>query len=368
MTTVAGDGVTLRLWRASDVDVLVKACNDAAIVRFLTNIPSPYTEEAARQWTAEGAPAAWRAGGAAFAVTDPSTAEVVGGVGLGNLQTGRRQAEVGFWVAPWARGRGVATAATKTITNWALEQGFHRIELLAAKENPASQRIAFAAGFTREGVRRDAGPLRDGGWCDLVAFARLVDDEPGPTTRLLPDLPGGFLTDGVVRLRRLGPGDVQDFFALNQFPEVAHNHLGEPITMEQAQLRCHRTESAWLAGERADCVIEDAATGAFAGDIGLFYNAPYSSQAILGYALRPEFRGKGFCTRAVNLICDWAFEHAGIVRVIAGTFPENELSRRVLQRAGFEREGFLKAALPGRDGKRIDDIQFVRISPLVHPS
>ena len=47
-------------------------------------------------------------------------------------------------------------------------------------ENTASQRVALAAGFRREGVRRGALPNRDGGRHDLLACARLADDPPGP--------------------------------------------------------------------------------------------------------------------------------------------------------------------------------------------
>lgn len=361
--------MSLRPWELPDIDVLTKACNDAEIARFLPLLPSPYTDEKAYWWVTEGAVAAWSAGGAAFAIIDPTRGgEVVGGWGLGNIQSDRGQAEVGYWIAPWARRRGFATAATTTAAEWAFQRGFSRLELLAAKDNGASQRVALNAGFTREGVRRDVGPLRDGSRRDLIAFARLAGDDAGPVRRLLPDLPGGSLTDGVVRLRPLGPCDVDSFFALNQIPDVAHNRIGDPLTSQLVQLRCECSESAWLAGETAECVIEEAGSGAFAGAISLRYHQPLAQQATIGYSLRPECRRRGYSARAVNLICDWAFQHAGIVRMIAGTFPENEASRAVLRRAGFSREGYLKAALPGRDGSRIDEIQFVRISPLVHPS
>jgi RimJ/RimL family protein N-acetyltransferase len=364
--TITAEGLELRPWRPEDADEdLVKACNDPMIARFLPLLPQPYTDESARWWVEQGAPAAWDEGGAAFRVASSGTHKLLGTIGIGSVHTGRRQAEVGYWVAPWARGQGVATRATRAVTEWAFRQGFHRLELLAAKENPASQRVALAAGYTREGTRREAGVTREDGHQDLVAFVRLATDPPGPAARVLPDFAGGELTDGVIRLRPVGPGDVDDLFNLFQLPEVAHNHIGPPLTLELVRQRCEQAEDAWLAGGMASCVIEDIATGAFAGDIALHYRERFTSQAMLGYSLRPEFRGKGFATRAVNLFTEWAFETAGVVRVIAGTFPENDASRAVLQRAGFTREAHLKAALPGRDGPRIDDIQFVRINPRV---
>ncbi len=362
-------GFVLRPWEAADADgQLIEACNDPLIKRFMTHFPDPYTQENATWWVTEGAPMAWESGGASFTIREPATCRLLGGAGLGNAQPARKQAEVGYWIAPWARRGGLATRVARTIAQWAFDQGFHRLELLVAKENAASMRVALGAGFGREGVRRDVGSTRDGKWQDLVVFVRVATDPPGPVARLLPDLPDGRLTDGVVELRRLAPSDADEYFSLFQLEDVKRTHIGEPITRELAAQRCARAEYGWLAGEAAQCVIVEVSTGAFAGDLQLLYRNPFSKEAMIGYSLRPEFRGKGYMTRAVTLITDWAFHTVGAIRVIAGTFDYNDASRAVLLRAGFEREGHFKAALPGRDGSRIDDIQFVRISPLVNPA
>jgi RimJ/RimL family protein N-acetyltransferase len=360
--TITGDGIELRPWMIEDAADLQEACNDTEIARWLPLIPHPYTEEAARWWIEEGAPQAWREGGAAFCIALSGTRKVLGGIGISTVQPGRNQGEVGYWIAPWARGQGVATRAARTLSRWAFDSGLHRLELLAAKGNSASQRVALAAGYTREGVRREGGPTRDGGRQDLVCFVRLATDPDAPIARVLPDLPGGRLTDGIVRLRPLRTDDVDDYFALSQLPEVIDTSFGPLVTMEVARERVAVVQNNWLAGDRADLVIEDA-SGAFAGNIGLYYKDRPLGEAMIGYSLRPEFRGKGIATRAVNLISQWAFEKVGVARVIAGTFPENRASQRVLERAGFTREGYMKAALPARDGSRIDDIRFVRLNP-----
>lgn len=359
-----GAGVRLRPWAAQDAPRLREACSDPVIPEFIPLIPSPYTEETARWWIGEGAPAAWRAGGAAWAVVDPDTGDLLGGAGMGQVLPERAQAELGYWVAPWARRRGVATAATRAVADWAFaERGIARMELLTAPRNAASQRVALAAGFTREGVRRGGATLRDGSRGDYIVFARLATDPPGPVAPGLPDFPGGELSDGVVSLRRLAPGDAPALFALSQLPEVRRSNIGGPSTLEGVRERCALAEADWLAGVRAACAIVDTATGDFAGDIGLFYQEPFLRQAILGYSLRPEFRGRGLASRAARLLSDWAMADAGVVRVVAGTFPYNDASRRVLERAGFEREGYHAARLPGPDGTRIDDIQYVRVAP-----
>jgi RimJ/RimL family protein N-acetyltransferase len=358
---VEGDGVRLRPWRASDIEVLPKIANDPELARFM-QFPSPYTAEAARSWVEEGS--AWGSGSASFAITDPVTGEVLGGTGIGSLHAARSQAEIGYWVAREARRRGVAAATVQALTAWAFENGIYRLELLAAKENGGSQRVAMNAGFTREGVRREASPDREGNRRDLVAFARLHTDPPGPTPRRLPDFLNGELTDGVVTIRPLRPDDVEPYYALYQLPEVDASTIGGEMTYADAIRKCTTVDNGWLAGEHAECVVADAATGVFAGEISLSYWQPMLREVMIGYSLSPEFRGRGVMTRAVNLLTEWAFS-IGAVRVKAGTFRGNTASQRVLERAGFTKEAEAQAFLPGRDGSRIDDIQYVRISPKV---
>ena len=275
----------------------------------------------------------------------------------------RGQAEIGYWVGPWARRRGVATAALRALSEHAFGAGLQRLELLTHWENGASQRVALAAGYQREGVRRAALPRRDGERDDVVAFARLAADSGEPVPRLLPDLPGGELTDGVVTLRPLGPGDVACLAELRGQPDVWSASVPpQPPSPEKTRIRCLRAEAQWLAGARADLVITDAVGGSPAGDIGLFYDEPPTGQAMIGYSMLPAFRGRGFATRAVQLLSLWAFAETGIARLIAGTLPSNVGSQRVLEKAGFHREAYLKSRLPGPDGRRQDDLQFLLLA------
>ncbi|MFC4020437.1 GNAT family N-acetyltransferase [Micromonospora sp. GCM10011542] len=356
---VEAHGVRLRPFRAEDAADVVAGCADPLTQRFLSGLPSPYTEADARSWIDTGAPAAWEAGGAAYAVADPATDRMLGTVGLSHPVPYRGQAEIGYWVIPRARGRGVATAATRALSERAFATGTVRLELLTVGENAPSQRVALAAGFRYEGVRRAASPSRGGGRHDLLAWVRLADDPPGPASRLLPDLPGGALTDGVVTLRRLVPDDAEVMYRLHSRPEVVANQA-PPVapTREATERRCRLAESNWLTDDIARMLIIDAATGEPAGSCGMSLTEPSAGEASIGYALLPQWRGRGYATRAVRLLAGWAFGPAGMARLTAGTVPDNTASHRVLERVGFHREGLLVGRLPGLNGTRLDDLVF----------
>lgn len=257
--------------------------------------------------------------------------------------------EVSLWVLPAFRRRGVATAALRALRA-------ERLELLIDWDHPVAQRTAMAAGFTREGVRRLPGGERQ-------VWSRLAGDPVDPAPRLLPDLPGGKLSDGVVTLRPLGEGDDAFYTELHNLPEVVSTSVPPlPMAPEDVHRRCSRSAAQWLAGSRADLVVLDAATGAPAGEIGLYYQEPPTQQAMIGYSMLPAYRRRGLATRAAQLVALWAFAETDIARLIAGAAADNVGSQRVLEKAGFRREAYLRSRLPGPGGTRIDDVQYVLLA------
>jgi RimJ/RimL family protein N-acetyltransferase len=165
------DGVVrLRRWRPEDAADVARACDDPVTARWLP-LPSPYTLEDGRGYVAALTAHAWADGLAAeLAVTDARTGELLGAVGLKLRLHG--VGEIGYWTAPWARGRGIAARATVVQSRWGLEVlGLDRVELLAEVGNVASQRVAEKAGFTREGVLRRARRDRHGTPRDFVSFS-----------------------------------------------------------------------------------------------------------------------------------------------------------------------------------------------------
>lgn len=174
---VSDGSVTLRRWRLSDAADVARACSDEQIARWLP-VPVPYDEQVALAFVDGIVPTEWFDGTVAnVAVTDTVSGAVLGAVGL---TVRDKVGEVGYWTAPWARGRGVAVRAARLHAAWGLQAlGMSRIELLTDVRNLASQRVAEKAGFTREGVARAVRPVPRGtDRVDMTVFALLPTDLP----------------------------------------------------------------------------------------------------------------------------------------------------------------------------------------------
>lgn len=177
--TLSGRRLRLRPWCREDAATIVAACSDPASQRWLPNLPAPYTEADARWFLREVvAPAAAAGRAAHLAVDDLVGGHVVASVSIGALaeQPGN---EIGYWVAPWARGHGYAAEATDVLARWAFGVGQHRVYLYADVDNLASVRTAERAGFRREGVLRGSHLDRDGVPKDMSVYGRLSVD-PAP--------------------------------------------------------------------------------------------------------------------------------------------------------------------------------------------
>ena len=147
--------VVLREVVSADAQWIFEACQDVDIQRW-TTVPRPYLFQHAEGFCrGEGAEEKVR-----WAIMEQDSKDR--GLGLISIHTVKDGvAEIGYWVAPWARGIGVCTTAVELLTEYA--KGLDEIQAISARvasTNAASQRVMEKSGFVAVGATEE--PLPDG--------------------------------------------------------------------------------------------------------------------------------------------------------------------------------------------------------------
>lgn len=153
-----------------DVPALVGAYSDQEIQRWnLFSCNSGEAVEVIMRWKDR-----WNTEtGADWAISQGVDNLAIGRVWLRFVDLVDGEAEVAYWVAPQARGRGAASKATTSLSYWLLNDlGLHRLQLGHSVQNIASCRVAANAGFVFEGTRKSA-LLHADGWHDMHWHAKI---------------------------------------------------------------------------------------------------------------------------------------------------------------------------------------------------
>ncbi|HKA26289.1 MAG TPA: GNAT family protein [Gaiellaceae bacterium] len=149
--------------------------DDEDVLRY-TRIPDPAPSGFEREWLEfyeEGRREGKRE---AFAVVDADDGSFLGLALAFGIDREGQQLELGYVVAPQARGRGVATRALELLTDWALKElDALRIELWISASNDASKRVATNAGYRYEGTLRSYH-FKQGRREDFEIWSRLASD------------------------------------------------------------------------------------------------------------------------------------------------------------------------------------------------
>ncbi len=159
---------------AAHVDAVAGLLSDRDIMRF-TLIPDPPPPDFATQWLVRYEEGRRDGTREAFVALDGDG--VLLGLALApHIDRDAREVELGYMVAPAARGRGVATEMLRRLTDWAFAQAEAvRVELVVDAVNAPSLRVAERCGYVREGVLRSKH-FKQGARIDTVILSRLATD------------------------------------------------------------------------------------------------------------------------------------------------------------------------------------------------
>ncbi|MGW1884477.1 GNAT family N-acetyltransferase [Streptomyces sp. NPDC001970] len=175
--TPSAPALTLRPWTDVDIEPLIEAYRDPTLRRW-TRLPVNNATDAVRWLGIQQR--GWETGERlSFAVHEQQLGthegRLVANVVLKRTGLSRSSArssacssaEVGYWTAAPARGRGVAPRALEALTVWAFgafaAEGLVRLELLHQVDNPASCRVAEKAGYPFQQVLRARPPFPEDG-------------------------------------------------------------------------------------------------------------------------------------------------------------------------------------------------------------
>jgi RimJ/RimL family protein N-acetyltransferase len=156
------------------LDAVAELIEDPLSIRH-SRIPEPPPPDFAHQWYARYETGRSDGTREAFALEDEAGAFL--GLTLAPaIDRVTQTVELGYMVAPEARGRGVATEALRLATEWAFaELGAERIELMISVDNPGSKIVAERCGYVCEGVLRSVY-VKPGVRSDTEVWSRLPGD------------------------------------------------------------------------------------------------------------------------------------------------------------------------------------------------
>jgi len=352
------DPIVLRPHTADDAPAVDAMCQDDQIQRW-TTIPVPYLPEHAEAFVARAA-AGWADDGsltlAIEALDDEGRPRFAGNLGL--RPDGAGAAEIGFALAPWARGRGVMSRAVRLMLAWGLaELDLQVVHWKAQEGNWASRRVAWACGFRVEGLVRgllSARGVRYDGWVGSIVRG-------DPMTALHPWLSVPDIVGDQVVLR---PWSEDDVVRVAQACADAQTQawlpaLPSPYQLADAQWYIRSREEQHATGRGLYWCVADPGDDRCLGSIALINLAGPDASPEIGYWAHPDARGHGVMTEAVRRVVRHAVVPVtdgglGLSRVGLRAAAGNTASNAVAVAAGLTRVGVSRAAERLRDGS-IDD-------------
>jgi RimJ/RimL family protein N-acetyltransferase len=354
------EGLLLRPWGPDDAAEVYQACQDPSMPRrlrahALASVAGPAEARTATDDVSLG-------------VFDASTGTLVGTCGLVRIDPAVGQAELGYWTAPPARGRGVATSAARAIVRYAVGTlGVRRVLWRAKVGNHASRLVAVRIGVRFEGIERASLPDGDG-WADAWTGALLPGElrepgtEPDPALeraaarcrvfgRPQPTLQTVTRDGRPVRLRPLRPEDVPACVRACRDPDtVRYTTVPDPYDETHAErFILSDAPALWARGTEAVFAVADA-DDAMVGTISLRLHGDelFTPTGDVGYLIGPWARGRGYASAALRALTDWGFANLALRRIEWQAYVGNAASRAVAERAGFRIEGVRRQALQHR--------------------
>ena len=174
--TLKGKLVNLRQLKRSDAAIFQRYANNRDVAYYLEALPSPYTMAEAYKWVKTTHSLARKKIGYGFGIEEIASGEIVGMIGLRNINTKDRNAEVGYWIGKPFWNRGYGGEALPLILRYAFKElRLRRLYAIVHSQNIASSKILEKTGFIREGIWRKAS-FKNNRWRDVYGYGILKSE------------------------------------------------------------------------------------------------------------------------------------------------------------------------------------------------
>jgi RimJ/RimL family protein N-acetyltransferase len=125
-------------------------------------------------------------------------------------------------------------------------------------------------------------------------------------------------------------------------PDVVQHVGGVPLTEEESWTKFLRYTGHWCLLGFGYWVVEEKATGNFAGEIGFAdykrnLKPSLTGMPEIGWVLASHAHGKGYATEAVRALIAWSDAHFGSAHTACIIHPENQASIRVAEKCGYRK-------------------------------
>lgn len=139
-------------------------------------------------------------------------------------------------------------------------------------------------------------------------------------------------------LRELRESDFDDYAAMCADPEVMEYLGGTPMSASDAWRHMAMLMGHWALLGFGTWAVEESATGAFVGRIGLHYPHGWPERE-LGWTLARGYWGRGLAAEGCRAVLQYVFGTLGWERLISLIDPENSRSIALAERLGARPEG-----------------------------
>lgn len=179
LPSISGELIRVRRLKRQDIHSLQNNANDENISKFIPFIPHPYTLNNARKWINLTHRMARSNNAYHFGITLIETNEIIGMIGLKNINLLDLNAEIEYWVGSKYWKRGIASEALNLILKFAFNDlNLVRVYAFVPEKNIASIRLLDKFRFTKEGIFRKVYRA-DNEWNNVFGYGILNDEFEG---------------------------------------------------------------------------------------------------------------------------------------------------------------------------------------------